>query len=202
MIRAFLFDYDGVITRGVPDGTLVKRLTQNLHISNVQAAEWIGAIWTPFVTGKMSEEAVWQFIEEKYGKPIAVSQRDVWYRWAELTPLPEMIAFVRMLKSKGYPVGVVSNATAPTKEEVRKNGGYDEFDFAILSCETGYKKPDPQIFQIALERLPGLTTSEVLFLDDQERVLVGAKAFGFRTILVKDHAKAVREINDLLRILV
>lgn len=198
MIKAFLFDYDGVITQGVPDGTLSSRLAANLKISEAVASEWLADIWTPLLTGKISEDDVFRFFEEKYGKAIGPKQRDIWFKWPDLIPLPIMSNLLHKLKAKGYLLGVLSNATASTKEEINKNGGYDGFNFVVISSEVGRKKPDTEIFEIALKKLPGIRPDEVVFLDDRETATIAAESMGFKTILVRDHAKAVREVESLI----
>jgi epoxide hydrolase-like predicted phosphatase len=198
MVKAFLFDYDGVITQGVPDGTLSSRLADNLGISEDTASGWIADIWAPLLTGKISEDEVFQTFEEKYGKPISAKQRDIWFTWTDLTPLPIMTDLLHRLKTKGYPLGVLSNATASTIEEIGRHGGYDVFDFVILSSEVGTKKPEPEIFEIALKKLPGIRPDEVVFLDDREPATVVATELGLKTILVKDHFKAVKDVQALL----
>lgn len=129
MIKAFLFDYDGVITAGVEDNIPAKRLAHNLSISFEKASEMIIGIWDGFSIGKLTESEVWQKFEQQYGRPIGQSQRDIWYTWKELTPLPEMIKLVQKLKANGYIVGLISNALPQTATIIRKHGGYDTFDF-------------------------------------------------------------------------
>src|SRR4051812_12613728 len=119
MVKAFLFDYDGVMTKAVRDGTLGERLSQNFGVPEQQAVSWLQAIWPPFVRAQITEDEVWAYIEAEYGEPISTEQRNIWLRWGELTPLPEMLELVQMLKAKGYPVGVVSNATIPTAQIIQ-----------------------------------------------------------------------------------
>lgn len=200
MIKAFLFDYDGVITQGVPDSTLPGRIAKNLQISEATALDWLTDIWSPLLKGKISEDDVFRAFEVKYGKPISLGQRDVWFKWPDLIPLPIMTDLLHMLKARGYPLGVLSNATASTKEEISRNGGYDDFDFVIISSEVGCKKPDAEIFEIALRRLSDIKPSEVIFLDDRESATTAAAALGFKTILVKDHLRAIEEVENLLTV--
>jgi epoxide hydrolase-like predicted phosphatase len=198
VIKAFLFDYDGVVTQGISDGTLSSRLARNLNIPETIASEWIADVWSPLLKGEISDEEVFKAFEDKYGKPLSIKQRDIWFKWEDLTPLPVMTELLQELTTKGYPLGVLSNATASTKEEIKKHGGYEGFDFAVLSSEVGCKKPDAGIFEIALEKLPGIKPNEVAFLDDRETAIATAAKLGLKTILVKDHAKAVREVEALI----
>lgn len=195
MIRAVLFDYDGVITEGVKDGTLALRLANNLKVTTTQASAWLKLIWPPFLIGEISEAEVWQRLEALHGEPIPAQQRDIWFRWNELTPLTQMIEAVKSLKTKGVRVGLLSNVTVPTADLIRQNGGYKEFDFLILACDVGVAKPDPQIFQLALNQLPEIDPQTILYLDDRESAIVTARQFGMQTILVKNPLEAVNQIK-------
>jgi putative hydrolase of the HAD superfamily len=197
MIKAFLFDYDGVITVGVTDNAPAERLAQQIGVPVGTAAEWIRTLWEPHVRGFTSEDEFWRGIEQYHGGPIDSGQRDIWHTWDELTPLPEMLQLVRMLKAKGYSVGLLSNATALTARVIRAHGGYNEFDFTVISSEVGHKKPEPEIYQIALGKLPGIAPKEVLFLDDRETGVVAAQKLGVQTIFFTDRAKAIAEVRSI-----
>ncbi|MDB5160336.1 MAG: hypothetical protein JWO99_599 [Candidatus Saccharibacteria bacterium] len=201
MIKAFLFDYDGVMTAGVQDGVPASRLAEQLGVSPEKASEWIATIWNPYSTGAMSDEEAWFEIEKQYGKPISPDQRDIWYKWKELTPLPEMVELVEELKTKGYAVGLLSNVFPVTAQLVREHGGYEGFDFVVLSCEAGARKPDPKVYETALAQLKGIDASEVIFLDDRERCIVGAEELGISGIHVTDHGRAIKEVRELAGIL-
>jgi epoxide hydrolase-like predicted phosphatase len=198
MIKAFLFDYDGVITQGVKDGTVSERLAANLGVPIDKASKWLQAIWQPLLKAEITEDEAWKYLEAQYGKPINEKQRDIWFKWEELTPLPEMIKLLRTLKTKGYLVGLLSNVTATTAKIIRENGGYDEFDFLVLGCEIGCKKPEPEIFQAALKKLGNVQPSEVVFLEDREPNTIAASQLGMQTILVRDHAAAIKEVLDFI----
>jgi len=198
MIKAFLFDYDGVITAGCGDGVPAARLSKNLGVSVEQAAQWIVSIWDGYSTGRLSDEAAWKDIEAKYGKPITAAQRDIWYDWEDLTPLPEMTALVQRLRAAGYPVGVVSNVIPPTAALIREHGGYDGFDFVLLSYKVGVRKPDAKMYEAALAKLGGLEPEEVVYLDDREPLTSAASKLGLQTIFVDDHAHAISMILALV----
>jgi epoxide hydrolase-like predicted phosphatase len=198
MIKAFLFDYDGVITAGVKDKIPALRLSNNLGISIEKASEWIVSIWDDFSTGRLTEQEVWQKFEDKYGKPISIDKRDIWYNWEELLPLPEMLELVKTLKNKGYAVGLLSNVVPITAALIRKNGGYDIFDFLVLSCEVGARKPSALMYQAALANLKNIEPEEVVYLDDREPLTIAASKIGIKSIFVIDHAEAIKDVLELI----
>ncbi len=70
------------------------------------------------------------------------------------------------------------------------------------SSKIGLSKPDPKIYQYVLEKLQR-KPKEVIFIDDKERNLEGARKVGLNTLqfmsldqLKKDLPKLVKEVND------
>lgn len=198
MIKAFLFDYDGVISQGVDVTLPAKRLADNVGIPEDVAAGIIKSIWGDYSTGRSSNNDVWHSIENQLGMRVSDEKRNIWHTWEELRPLPYMLEFVNELKSKGYLVGLLSNVFKDTADVIRDNGGYESFDFTILSCEVGARKPEPQVYTIAMEKLSGIQPNEVLFLDDREHCILGAKEFGLQTIHVTDHKAAIEQANGVI----
>jgi len=199
MIKAFLFDYGGVITAGGKGSELSERLGTNLHITPDEASALLVPVWSIFSKGKISENEFWESIERQYGKPINNTQRNMWNKWDDMRPLPEMTELVQRLKIRGYKVGLVSNIIPVTEKEIRQHGGYDIFDFLVLSCEVGYAKPDPGIYNLALKHLENIKPSEVVFLDDQAHCLVPARELGMSTILVGSASQAIADVDTLLK---
>jgi len=70
-------------------------------------------------------------------------------------------------------------------------GVNDLFDLAISSHQVGFCKPDPRIYQVALERL-GVPPDQVMFFDDVHANVVAAAQLGMRAFQV-DGVEGVRE---------
>lgn len=191
MIKAFLFDYDGVMTAGADNMIPARNLAANLGVASDQASEWIASIWDGYSTGKLSNEEAWQRIEAQYGKEITDEQKDIWFKWADLMPLPEMLELVQSLRQRGFVVGLLSNILPPTADTIRANGGYDGFDFLVLSHEAGVRKPNRRIYEIALAKLPGIQPSEVAFFDDTIGCIAVANELGLNAWHVLDHPETI-----------
>jgi len=93
---------------------------------------------------------------------------------------------IRVLKSMGFKLGVVSNAPSTFPRKIlRRHGLLKYFDAVIISCEVKYRKPAAKIFQIALEKL-GLRPRETIFVGDVKEIdIYGAKKLGMITVLMK-----------------
>ena len=70
----------------------------------------------------------------------------------------------------------------------------DLFDDFIISCEVGHVKPDPEIFQIILEKI-GKPAGECLFVDDALTNINQAQKMGFETI----HFQSPEQLATVLR---
>jgi len=69
----------------------------------------------------------------------------------------------------------------------------------VDSSEVGVRKPAPEIFAIALERLGGPAPERTLFLDDFAGNIEAAERLGMRGVLVEpDPASALRVLDEIL----
>ncbi|MDP6359142.1 MAG: HAD family hydrolase [Planctomycetota bacterium] len=67
------------------------------------------------------------------------------------------------------------------------------FESVIISEEAGAKKPEPEIFQIAIERLDSRPEETVMVGDSWESDIVGATSFGIRSVWVNRYGIEIPE---------
>jgi putative hydrolase of the HAD superfamily len=95
-------------------------------------------------------------------------------------------ALLDSLRSRGLKLGLVSNAFDPPwllQEDLERMGLAERLDTAVFSSEVGRRKPDPLIFETALERL-GVASERALFVGDRRYEDVrGASELGMQTVL-------------------
>jgi putative hydrolase of the HAD superfamily len=107
----------------------------------------------------------------------------------EFEPLPGAVEACAKLEDGGLRLAVVSNWDVGLHEHLRRLG----LDLlAVTSAEAGAAKPDPAIFQLALERL-GTEASRAVHVGDSPADEEGARAAGMR-FLPAPLADAVREL--------
>ncbi|HEX2403410.1 MAG TPA: HAD-IIIA family hydrolase, partial [Acidimicrobiia bacterium] len=93
---------------------------------------------------------------------------------------------VEQLRDSGVRVAVVSNSDGSVRGSLGKAGLLDLFEFVIDSHEAGVSKPDPKIFQAALERM-GLEPSNAWYVGDSVfHDVNGARAAGLSRALLVD----------------
>jgi HAD superfamily hydrolase (TIGR01509 family) len=93
-------------------------------------------------------------------------------------------ALLESLRERGLKLGLVSNAFDPPDllhRDLAQLGIAERLDFALFSSEVGRRKPDPEIFQRALDVL-GVAAPEALFVGDTlASDIAGAAALGLHT---------------------
>lgn len=116
--------------------------------------------------------------------------------FSALRPDETMIHAVYAAREAGIRTGLISNSWG---EGLR----YDErllndaFDVVVLSHEVRIRKPAPEIFRIALERI-GLAPADCAFVDDLPFNLEPAAELGMTTVLHADAAETVPQLEHLL----
>lgn len=112
------------------------------------------------------------------------------------------------LKDRGYTLGVVSNADGRVDQFLEHAGLRQYLDFIIDSGQVGFEKPNPRIFEIALERA-GAEPDEAVHVGDVYEVdVVGARAAGIEPVFlsttggaVPDDVTVIRSFTELTRAL-
>jgi putative hydrolase of the HAD superfamily len=111
----------------------------------------------------------------------------------------EVVAFARELKHSGLGCALVTNNALEFRDYWRRSIPLDElFHHVIDSSEVGLRKPDPKIFELALERL-GVPAESAVFLDDYPGNVEAAQRVGIHGLLVTDaYGDALAELGRLL----
>jgi putative hydrolase of the HAD superfamily len=113
---------------------------------------------------------------------------------------PDMVERTRALRLAGYRTAMITNNVAEFREFWRPMVPLGElFDVVIDSSEVGIRKPDPRIFQLALDQLGGIEPSRAVFLDDYPGNVMAAEAMGIRGVLVEAaYAEAISRLDAIL----
>jgi putative hydrolase of the HAD superfamily len=114
----------------------------------------------------------------------------------------DLVDYLPKIRAAGFVTGIITNNVIEFREHWRGMFAVNElFDFVIDSSEVGLRKPNPAIFNKALE-MGGLSADEVLFLDDYVGNITAAKALNIDCILVDgDGEKTVKDLDAVLGLL-
>lgn len=199
MIKAILFDYDGVLTLDKTGA-----LTTNRYLSKATGLQFdavekaFGVYNADLNLGRITYHDIWKAVCEDLQFDINISLLEQAFL---STPLnDELIALARKLKAD-YAVGIITDNKRDRIDCLRKAQGLDSlFDPIIVSAEQGESKQNAAIFQHALRYL-GVEPAEVVFLDNTPSNLVAPRVLGMHTVfhddVLNDVQGTIAKLGDL-----
>lgn len=110
------------------------------------------------------------------------------FMFAQSTPHVEMIELVRQLKQKyQLKIAVVNNEGRELNEyRIRKFQLNQFVDFFISSCFVHFRKPDEDIFRVALD-IAQVSAEQVVYIEDMQMFVDVAMDLGIRSIQHKSY---------------
>ena len=112
-------------------------------------------------------------------------------------PIEENLACVKNL-SRRFPLGLISNTNQSHCSYLESHYDvFDYFDCKIYSHLEGLMKPDPKIYELALERM-NVSAKEALFIDDELDNIKTAESLGFNSIHLEDPSALPERLKQVL----
>jgi len=173
MIRAVVFDLDGVIRHFDPEFVADVERRHALEQGAIMAAMFAEPGVSDVTTGRITRDSWVTGIGDALGAPGAAAE------WGDQVPHvdPEMLELADELRARGCTVAVLTNGTDRIPSEVAEQGIACRVDHVFNSAEIGHAKPDVRAFRHVLDIL-GVAGDEVFFTDDSPAKLAGAVEAG------------------------
>jgi beta-phosphoglucomutase len=184
MIRGIIFDMDGVLCDSEPFicEAACRMFVETYH-ATVKPEDFV-----PFVGA--GEDRYVGGVAEKYGVRLTMP-RDKERTYAvyleiirgRLQPLAGAREFVSEMRRRGMKLAVATSADRVKMEGNLREIGIpqDTFDAVVTGSEVARKKPAPDLFLRAAEKL-GLAARQCLVVEDAPNGIVAAKAAGARAL--------------------
>jgi putative hydrolase of the HAD superfamily len=206
-VEAIISDFGGVLTSPLLDGFIAYEELSG--ISAEQMGNAMGKIWKrdgahplfELETGRMTEAAFLVGIAEELsaelGRPVRLDGFAESYL-AALLPNESLLEYMRALKERGYRMAILTNNVREWQPLWRSRFAVDEiFGVIVDSGFVGLRKPEPEIYELTLERL-GVPPEAALFIDDVELNCDAARALGMRAVWFRSTDQAIEEIESAL----
>ena len=193
MIKVVFFDFGGVVI-GKTREDMRTRLCELLGISEEVFQQHLDAHFDELMRGKLSIAAFSRGLEQ------ALGVTDVEKKWKqvhqEIAVLnDDVMTLVTQLRDN-YMVGMISDTFDMHVQLHKERGWYDLFDPLILSCEVGMRKPEKEIYQLALDKA-GVQAGDSVFIDDRAEFLQVPKDMGFHVIHFQSAEQLETELKQL-----
>ena len=113
---------------------------------------------------------------------------------------PYSFPLLKNIRKLNIPLGLVSNVTGPVEifeMDLIDKGLAIFFQTIVWSSGVGFRKPNPRIFQIALDDLNQVSGKQIIMVGDNEIAdIIGGKNMGFTTVKVDDNQEKSESIAD------
>jgi putative hydrolase of the HAD superfamily len=207
VIRAVISDFGGVLTTPMvgsfnvfAERSKIEPASLGRALATVMQRDGAHPLYE-LECGRMSERTFMRTLEEalceEVGREITLAGFAE-LMWAGLAPNPPMIDLMEDLRAEGYRMALLTNNVREWEARWRALAPIDDiFELVVDSAFVGMRKPDPEIYELTVQRL-GVPAEDCLFIDDIERNCDGARAVGMSAIVYRDVEQATSEIRAAL----
>ncbi|MGT2894764.1 HAD family hydrolase [Streptococcus entericus] len=212
MITAIVFDVDDTIyDQQAPYRIAMEKCFPNFDMSQIKPAyirfrhysdigfpRVMAGEWTvEYFRFWRCKETLLEFGHPEIDEATGTHFQEVYERELDnITMLDEMRLTLDFLKSKGVPMGVITNGpTEHQLKKVKKLGLYDyvEPKRVIVSQATGFQKPEREIFNLAAQQF-GFNPATTLYVGDSyDNDVMGAHNGGWRSMWFNHRGRTLKK---------
>jgi putative hydrolase of the HAD superfamily len=204
LIRTLISDFGGVLTTPLSRGFLAYQeeagiSLEELGLAMARAGEAYGE--HPLFAlerGEIAEAEFARRLEEQLDGRFDLGRlRELYFE--RLEPNETMIRYVAQLRARGLRTALLTNNVREWEPLWRgKLPQLDRiFELVVDSAFVGLRKPEPEIYELTLERLGGdLRAGECLFVDDLEVNCETARALGMTAVRFETAEQAIAELDS------
>jgi putative hydrolase of the HAD superfamily len=186
-VTTLFLDIGGVLLTDGWDHHARKRAATNFKLDLAEMEDRHHLTFDTYEEGKLT-------LEEYLGRVVFYQKRPFTraqfrrFMFAQSKPYPKMIALVAQLKARyGLKIAVVSNEARELNayriQKFKLDGFVDAF---ISSCFVHVRKPDADIFRLALD-IAQAPAPQVLYIENTPMFVQIAEGLGIRSILHTDY---------------
>ncbi len=194
-----ILDFGGVLTTSVPACAVGfdrrAGLPEGMFLSVIAKNPEGAALYADLERGTITQ-AEWN---ELTGALLGIDGTNLLGRvLQDLHPEPSVIAAAQAARAQGVRVGIFSNSLGSEPHDVYAGYDFDRlYDTVLISEHYKLRKPDAEIYTIMLDlmELPG---EACVFVDDTARNLPPAEDLGIATILAKEPADTIAQMEAIL----
>ena len=186
-IKALFLDIGGVLLTDGWDRNARKRASANFKLELADMNDRHHMTFETYEEGKLTLKEYLDLVVFYQKRPFTQTQFRK-FMFAQSKPYPEMIELVRRLKARyGLKIVVVSNEARELNSHRIRKFKLDEFaDAFISSCFVHVRKPDVEIFRLALD-IAQVPAQQVIYIENTPMFVKIAEGLGIQSLLHTDY---------------
>ncbi len=196
-ITCMFLDIGGVILTDGWDYHARKRAAAKFNLDMPEMEDRHHLIFETYEEGKLTMDEYLNLVIFYKKRPFTKPQfRN--FLFAQTEPHPDMIGLVTNLKVEyGLKIVVISNEARELNDYRIRKFKLDNFvDFYISSCFVHIRKPDADIFRLALD-LTQVPANQIVFIDNQPMFVQVAKGIGINGIHHTDYKSTLEKLTSI-----
>lgn len=200
MIKAILFDFDGVLTIDkTGSATITNYLSKATGLSLDLIKHHYKKYNDKLLLGEITHQDMWPSFCQEIGTAIPYELLIDSFKATALDK--EMISYLHILQ-KTYRLAMITDNKADRMETILSHYAlYSLFDVVAVSGQLHTSKKDSAIFQYTIDTL-GVKPSECVFIDNTASNLIRPQTLGITTILFDDEHRDINAFKQKLEALI
>lgn len=191
-----LFDVHSAVGRHsarLPDASTVSMLWRTKQLEYT----WLRTLMGRYVDFWQITQDALNFALDTHEMTDAALQQDLMQAYLELSCYPEVPKVLEALKQKGFRCAILSNGSTEMLNSAVRNSELQDFFDAVISVDSlGVYKPDPRVYQLAVDQLD-LQPGEIAFQSSNAWDAAGAGAFGFKVAWINRFGQQAERLGTL-----
>jgi len=195
-IKTVIFDLGGVY---FTDGTkrAIDIISQRWNLDQSKVADvFKGKIGTAYRESQISHDEFWRQAKETLGIDAPMEElAEIWLNG--YVPIEGTVEIIKELKEKGYEILYLSDNVQERIDYIEEKYHFLQyFKSGVFSHIAGVRKPNPKIYQLALEESSN-PAEDCVYIDDKPNLLEEADKLGMATIAFVNADETRKKLIEL-----
>jgi len=195
-IKTVIFDLGGVY---FTDGTkrAIDIISQRWNLDQSKVADvFKGKIGTAYRESQISHDEFWRQAKETLGIDAPMEElAEIWLNG--YVPIEGTVEIIKELKEKGYEILYLSDNVQERIDYIEEKYHFLQyFKSGVFSHIAGVRKPNPKIYQLALEESSN-PAEDCVYIDDKPNLLEEADKLGMATIAFVNAVETRKKLIEL-----
>ena len=195
-IKTVIFDLGGVY---FTDGTkrAIDIISQKWNLDQSKVADvFKGKIGTAYRESQISHDEFWRQAKDTLGIEAPMEElAEIWLNG--YVPIEGTVEIIKELKEKGYEILYLSDNVQERIDYIEEKYHFLQyFKSGVFSHIAGVRKPNPKIYQLALEESSN-PAENCVYIDDKPNLLEEADKLGMATIAFVNADETRKKLIEL-----